>query len=225
MTSESFSFTLRPVETHEDLLLACQARSAAYGHKEPKYLETMAEPDAIDLSPWTGVFLCEDKATGNPVGSVRIQTTTRGNTQLEIEKYVETPAEYMDFGRAEVSRLSAVHGADPFIRMALWKAAYLFCKATQVGALIVGVRKPALIRAYRQMGFNDIYADHRYVPLGHGGPLPYRIMLADVLAAERFWHDKNPLLLRFMSKTIHPDIAIVPSVHRPPVEQVRLRVV
>ncbi|HWK85668.1 MAG TPA: hypothetical protein VNS61_18235 [Caldimonas sp.] len=225
MSSESLSFTLRPAETYDDLMLACRARAEAYGHKDPKYLKSMAEPDAIDLSPWTAVFLCEDKASGRPVGSVRIQTTTRGDTQLEIEKYVEPPAEYLDFGRAEVSRLSAVHGGDPFIRMALWKASYLYCKATQVGALIVGVRKPALIRAYTQMGFKDIYADRRYVPLGHGGPLPYRVMLADVLAAERFWYEENPLMLRFMSQTIHPDLAIVPSVHRAPVEQVRLRVV
>ena len=226
MPSESLSFTLRPVDTYNDLLRACQARAEAYGHKVPDYRESMLVPDAVDLSPWTMVFICEDKATGQAVGSMRIQTTTRGSNQLEIEKYVTPPPQFLDFGRAEISRLSAIPGADPFVRLAMWKAGYLYCKATQVGCLMVGVRKPSLIRAYEQMGFKDIYEDHHQVQLRYAGNLPYRIMACDIVAAERMWYDDAHPMLSFMARTIHADIAIVPtSVHRQATEQVRLRVV
>ena len=58
--SESLSFFLRPVETYADLLIACAVRAEAYGYKVPAYRESMLKPDAVDLSPWTAVFLCED---------------------------------------------------------------------------------------------------------------------------------------------------------------------
>ena len=137
--SESLSFTLRPVETYADLLLACAVRAEAYGHKVPAYRESMAKPDAVDASPWTAIFLCEDKATGNAVGTMRVQSTTRGGTKLEIEKYVTPPPELELHGRAEITRLSSIIGADPFVRLALWKAAYLYCMATQSRWLNMGV--------------------------------------------------------------------------------------
>ena len=166
MLSESLSFTLRPVETYEDLLRACSVRSEAYGHKFPAYRDSMARPDAVDASPWTAVFICEDKATGEPVGTMRIQSTTRGQTKLEIEKYVIPPPELELHGRAEITRLASVLGADPFVRLALWKAGYLYCMATQARWLLMGVRKRSLIRAYEQMGAKDIY-DDRHTEVRH----------------------------------------------------------
>lgn len=61
------SFALRPVCTHGDLMLACNVRAEAYGHKIPEYRERMAHPDPIDSSPWTAIYLCEDKADGRPI--------------------------------------------------------------------------------------------------------------------------------------------------------------
>jgi hypothetical protein len=226
MASESLSFTLRPVETHDDLMLACKVRSIAYGYKNPGYRETMAVPDAIDHSPWTTVFLCEDKLTGEAVGTMRIQATTRGQTKLEIEKYVVPPPELELHGRAEISRLSSIQGADPFVRLALWKSAYLYCIAIQARWLLMGVRKPALIRAYERMGAKDIYDDQRTVPLGHGGNLPHRIFALDIGACDQTWREGNHPMLHFMVGTVHPDITVVPSMHRyAPAEKVRLHVV
>jgi hypothetical protein len=228
MTNESLSFTLRPVEDYDDLLLACRVRAEAYGRKDPAYLRSMAQPDAIDTSPWTAVFLCEDKTTGNAVGTMRIQSTTRGQTHLEIEKYVVPPPELEVHGRAEISRLASVIGADPFVRLALWKASYLYCMAIQVRWLMLGVRKPALIRAYEKMGAKDIFDDRRTVPLGHGGNLPHRIFALDIGSCERNWRQGNHPMLNFMVGTVHPDITVVPSVHRYAAavpEKVRLHVV
>jgi hypothetical protein len=225
MIEEKLSFTLRPAESHADLLRACSVRAQAYGRKNPAYRETMAVPDEIDASPWTAVFLCEDKLTGEAIGTTRVQSTTRGDATLEIEKYVEPPAEILRFGRAEISRLSAVHGADPFVRLALWKAAYLYCLAIQVRWLVIGVRKPALLRAYERMGARDVFEDQRLVTLGHGGNLPYRILALDISSCEqRFREEGNPLY-GFMFGTVHRDISVVPSVNRDVAEEVRLHVV
>jgi hypothetical protein len=226
MPSESLSFTLRPVETQDDLLLACKVRAAAYGHKVPAYRESMALPDAVDASPFTTVFLCEDKTTGEAVGTMRIQSTTRGQTQLEIEKYVIPPPELELHGRAEITRLASILGADPFVRLGLWKAAYLYCMAIQARWLMIGVRKPALIKAYEKMGAKDIFDDRHTVPLGHAGNLPHRVLALDIGSCEQNWREGNHPMLHFMVETVHPDITVVPSMHRyAAAEKVRLHIV
>ena len=211
MATESFSFTLHQVTTHADLMRACSVRAEAYGRRYPEYRDRMLVPDDVDSSPWTGVYLCEDKISGEAVGTMRIQTTANGGA-LEIEKYVTVPDDLKSHGRAEISRLSAVTGADPFVRLAMWKAGYLHCLASHIRWLILGVRKPGLLRAYEQMGAKDVT---EATNLPHGGNLLYRILGLDVLSAENNWQEQNHPLLQFMVSTTHPDIS-VPSMHRLP---------
>ena len=189
--------------------LACKVRADAYGRKVPSYRDSMLTPDDVDLSPWTTVYLCEDKMTGEPVGTMRIQSTADGGA-LEIEKHIQIPAALETCGRAEISRLSAAAGADPFIRLALWKAGYLHCVATRIRWLVLGVRKPGLLKAYEQMGAEDL-TDPAVLP--YAGNLSHRILGLDVLSAESKWQTKNHPLLQFMVGTTHPDIQI-PSMHR-----------
>jgi hypothetical protein len=219
--AESFSFTLRPVVTQADLLMACSVRAAAYGRKDPAYRESMLIPDPVDAASNTTVYLCEDKLTGEPVGTMRIQSTAEGGA-LEIEKYVATPKALKPYGRAEISRLSAVLDADPFVRLALWKAGYLHCMATRIRWLMLGVRKPGLLKAYEEMGAEDVTTA---APLPYAGNLSHRILGLDVLSAESKWRDKNHPLLQFMVFTTHPDIQM-PLMHRAPSfsEPVRLSV-
>ena len=228
MVEETLSFTLRPVIGHEDLVLACSVRAAAYGRGNPAYRASMAVPDRIDASPWTAVFLCEDKLTGDPVGTMRVQSSTRGHDPVEIERYVEFPEHIRGYGRAEISRLAAVHGADPFVRLALWKAAYLYSVAIQVRWLLMGVRKPGLMRAYERMGAVDIFADRHQVPLGHAGDLPHRIFGLEITSLEQRFRAINRPLFDFIFGTVHRDISVVPpvpSVERDVPEKVRLHVV
>jgi len=225
MHSESLTFTLRLIDSYDDLMRACAIRAEAYGYRMPSYRETMARPDHVDASPWTAIFLCEDKDTGKAVGTMRIQSTTRGGTVLEIEKYVTPPPELQQHGRAEVTRLASVRGSDPFVRLALWKAAYLYCIAVQARWMLMGVRKPSLLRAYEQMGARDIFADKHEIPLGYAGNLPHRILALDVGTCDQRWLQDNPKLWHFFFATVHPEISVVPLVHRQPVEKVRLHVV
>jgi len=209
MSIDSLSFTLRLAETPEDLAKVCDVRSMGYGHHSPALREHMALPDAIDLSPWTAVFLCEDKASGAPIGTMRVQDNTRGGVQVEIEKYLQLP-EWLTRGggRCEMSRLVIAAGANPLVKAALWKAGYLRCLAMQVHWLIIGARKPGLMKQYQYLGAKDMYEDQRLVPLGHGWNLPHRIFAFNVRTAARDWYEGEHRLLRFMVETDHPDIGI-----------------
>ena len=209
MSVDSLSFTLRPVETNEDMAKVCGLRAISYGHHAPALREHMALPDAIDLSPWTSVFLCEDKATGAPIGSMRVQDNTRAGVQVEIEKYLSLPQWLTaDGGRCEMSRLVIAAGADPLVKAALWKAGYLRCLALQVKWMLVGVRKPGLMKQYEYLGAFDMHEDRRLVPLGHGWNLPHRILVMNLADAAAAWYEKRHRLLRFMVETDHPDISI-----------------
>lgn len=207
--TESLSFTLRQAVSDEDVGLARRVRAEAYGRKVPAYRATMLTPDEVDSSPWTTVYLCEDKLSGEPVGTMRIQTTADGGA-LEIEKYAAIPAALQPYRRAEISRLSAAAGADPFVRLALWKAGYLHCMATRIRWLVLGVRRPGHVRAYELMGAEDLTQPTQ---LPYAGNLMYRILGLDVLSAESKWQEMNHPLLQFMVKTTHPDIQM-PLVHR-----------
>ncbi|MEO8921580.1 MAG: hypothetical protein ABI330_01895 [Caldimonas sp.] len=216
MRTESLSFTLRRADSHQDLLRACRVRADAYGYKVPAYRDSMAEPDAIDASPWTTVFLCEDKSTGNCVGTMRVQTRTHGRGELELERYVTLPAHVQRLNCSEVTRLSAPIGVDPFVRLALWKAAYLFSLANNVSWIVMTVRKPALIKAYERMGSKDLFTDNTEgFCLPYVGALPHRIYGLDIDNFYSFWSDSHHPLLAFMTATRHDDIELVdPSVER-----------
>jgi hypothetical protein len=209
MAIETLSFTVKQVVTRDDLMRACAVRAEAYGRRVPEYRDKLATPDAVDESPWTAVYLCEDKVSGDAVGTMRIQTTANGG-QLEIEKYVSVPAALQRHGRGEISRLSAVVGADPFVRLALWKAGYLHCLTTNIRWLILGVRKPGLLKAYAEMGAKDLTDP---VALPYSGDLVHRVLGLDVLSAESDWQSRHHPLLEFMVGTTHPDM-YMPSMHR-----------
>lgn len=225
MSIDSLSFTLRLVDTPEDLAKVCDVRTTGYGHHSAAIREHMALPDAIDLSPWTAIFLCEDKVSGMPIGTMRVQDNTRGGVQVEIEKYLSLPDWLSrDGSRCEMSRLVIAAGADPLVKAALWKAGYLHCVAKQVHWLIVGARKAGLMKQYVYLGAKDMYEDQRMVPLGHGWNLPHRILVMNIRSAEEDWYEREHRLLRFMVETEHPDICIE-SVNRPSAARPRLSLV
>jgi hypothetical protein len=227
MRSELLSFTLRRADTHRDLLRACKVRAAAYGYKVPEYRESMALPDAVDASPRTTVFLCEDKVSGEAVGTMRVQTREHDRGKLEMERYVALPEHLQRASSAEVTRLAAPMGSDPFVRLALWKAAYLFSVNQGISWIVMTVRKPSLIRAYERMGSKDVFPDRpEGFVLPYVSNLPHRIYALDIDNFYGFWSDTKHPLLEFMTATKHVDIMIAPaSVDRRAAEGVGLRVV
>jgi hypothetical protein len=213
---ELLTFTLKRAETRDDLLRACQIRAEAYGHKVPEYRDSMSQPDAIDASPWTTVFICEDKLSGRAIGTMRVQIRRLDRGELAMERYVTLPEYLRRATCAEVTRLAAPVGVDPFVRLALWKAAYLFSITEAVSWIVMTVRKPSLIRAYERMGSINVFAgDERGFVLPYVGTLPHHIYALDIDNFYAYWSDSKHPLLEFMTATDHTDIIIgAPSVNR-----------
>lgn len=207
MTTSTLSFTIRPTANGVDLRRACEVRAQGYGHHVPGWREPFLEPDALDRDDDTVVLLCEDKTTGEPVGTARIQTNRRA--ELLIEQSVELPHFLRDSARAEVSRLSTMPGADPLVRIALCKASLLQCLATQSRYMVIGARNEALVRQYRRLGFDDVREDRQMVPLAHAGGVPHRILFLDAFAVERHWKESNHAFYDFFFRSFHPDIDLV----------------
>lgn len=223
MSVDSLSFTVREVETEDDLAKVCELRAACYGRHAPDLREEMAQPDSIDRSPWRTIFLCEDKVSGASVGTMRVADNTRG-TRLEMERFLAVPEWMAADTRGEMTRLVVAPGSDPLVKVALWKAGYLLCLRAQVRWLVIGARKPGLIKQYQYLGARDMYEDQRLVPLGLGRKLPHRIFVFNILTAADDWYECRHRLLRFMVETEHPDISLS-SMHRPAAPAPRLSLV
>lgn len=206
MHTQSLSFGVRIARTRNELQAACRVRAMSYGHHLPKLHATLMEPDLLDADEHTVVVLCVDKASGEAVGTARFQTNAGG--PLLIEHSVNVPEAMRNDTRAEVTRLSAVAGADPLVKLCLMKASYLFCLATQVRWMVIGARNEALVRQYRRLGFEDVFDDGRLVPLLHAGRLEHRVLAFNVTTAESRWREGRHPLYDFMIETAHPDIQL-----------------
>ena len=207
MSMQLLRFTLRVARSEADLRAACRVRSASYGRHLPDLRTPFSEPDELDWSPDTAVFVAVDKDSGEAVGTARLSTNAR--QPLQIEHSTMLPEPLADRMLAEVTRLSVLPGHDdPRVKLALMKATYLYCMARQVHWMVIGARSDALIRQYRRLGFTDLMADGQMVPLAHAGNLPHRVLGFDVTAAERNWHAAEHPFYEFMVRTYHPDIEL-----------------
>lgn len=208
MSRHELRFSVRQAQTEADLRAACEVRAAAYGRHLSNVKSLWSEPDALDRSPESVVFVAFDKDTGQPVGTIRLTTNARQPTQ--IEQSAELPDGIADRSIAELTRFAvrAGHG-DPGVRLGLMKAAYLWCLSRQVHWMVIGARNDALVRQYRRLGFTDL-AGGAPVPLAHAANLPHKVLAFDVISAERNWFAVRHPFYEFMIRHFHPDIQPFP---------------
>ena len=207
MSSGSLGFRVAPVRSASELQAVCQLRAAAYGHHLPHAMAQWSVPDALDREPDTIIFLATDKATGEAVGTVRLNTNAHHPTAIETS--ADIPPSMRALPLAEVTRLCVRPGhRDPTIRLALMKVSYLWCLAHQVQWMVIGARSEALVRQYRRLGFTDLHDDALPVALPHAGNLPHRVLAFDVVSAERNWHALQHPFYQFMVRTFHRDIQL-----------------
>jgi hypothetical protein len=206
MHTQSLSFHVRIARTRHELQAACRVRAQSYGHHLPQLQAMLMEPDLLDADENTVVVLCVDKASGTALGTARFQTNAGG--PLLIEHSLTVPDRMRSDTRAEITRLSAIAGADPLVKLCLMKASYLFCIATQVRWMVICARNEALIRQYRRLGFVDLFGDGRLLPMRHVGRLEHQVLAFNVTAAERTWREPRHALYEFIFETSHPDIQL-----------------
>lgn len=202
----TLGFSLRVVESHQDLLDACAVRAQAYGRHLPEMRQRLAEPDELDYDKGMTVFLCRDKATGRATGTMRIQTSLHG--PLIMEQSVLLPPPLADATRVEVTRLAVPVGVDPLTRLCLWKASFLFCITNDLRWMVIGARSEALIRNYRRLGFTDVFGSGELVPLAHTGGVLHRILSFDAQSAQRVWGEIRHPLYKFIFETEHEDLQV-----------------
>lgn len=222
MHKQSLSFSVRIARTPQDLQAACRVRAMSYGHHVPHLRQTLLEPDLLDADENTVSVLCVDKASGSAVGTARFQTNVGG--PLLIEHSVNVPESMEGDSRAEITRLSALAGADPLVKVSLMKASYLFCVAAQMRWMVIGGRNEALVRQYRRLGFTPLYDEDRRVALLHAGKLDHQVLKLNVTAVERTWREQRHPLYEFFFDLTHPDIKLFSTEPAlPPRERTRWR--
>ncbi len=203
--AESLSFTIRLVTCEMELSRVQALRAAAYGRHMPNLADAFGADDPIDLLPDTTIFFAEDKASGQLVGSCRIQTNR--HAPLQIEHSLELPPARQGQLLAEITRLTVLPGYAPPVKLALVKASHIFCIAMQIGGVLAGSRR-SLLRQYRNLGFRDLFEDERMVPLKHAGGLEHRILFRDTVTSEAESRSRNHPDHSFVFRTYHPDIMI-----------------
>lgn len=209
MSRHELRFTVRQAQSDADLRSACDLRAAAYGRHLASVDAQWSEPDALDRSGDSVVFIAFAKDTGHAVGTIRLTTNTRQPTA--IERSVALPEGIADRSIAELTRFAVRAGhADPGVRLGLMKAAYLWCLSRQVHWMVIGARSDALVRQYRRLGFTDL-AGGMPVPLAHAADLPHRVLAFDVISAERNWFAVRHAFYEFMIRHWHPDIQPFPA--------------
>jgi len=83
----------------------------------------------------------------------------------------------------------------------------------QVRWMIIGARSDSLKSQYERLGFLPLSPsghDSQMVPLVHTGNLLHHVLRFDVTSAERHWHEQSNSLYRFMFRTFHPDLHLLP---------------
>jgi hypothetical protein len=203
MTEERLPFTVRVVRSEEALDKAVAIRQAAYARHMPVLAERLGAPEAIDHDQGSVVLLAESKLDGSPLGTMRIQTNRFND--LSIEQGVDLPAWLRNKSLAEATRLGIDLGrTGRMVKIALFKALYLYCVEADIEWMVVGARSP-LDRMYEALLFQDLFPG-QFIPMRHFNNIPHRVLALDIPGARALWEEARHPLLGFMCHTHHPDI-------------------
>lgn len=208
---EPLPIRVRVVRTENQLSKAIKVRADAYGRHTPGFADALRviEPDDVERSSL--VLLAESKITGEAVGTLRIHTNFDGPTYLE--RVLALPEFLRGVGIAYVTRLAVTNGPNgSSVKLALFKALYRYCLATQISWILAVARDP-VDRDFVRLGFLDILpGGSKLRRPADFGEVDVRPLYFDVLEAEHKWRETRHPLYDFMVRKVHPDIEIFTSV-------------
>lgn len=206
--SEELPIRVRIVRTPEQLQRVCELRSLAYGLRNPALGELLSKPESVDFDPGTVVLLAECKATGEVVGSIRIHTNLFA--PIPMQTIIDLPEKFNHLMLAELCRfcVSKSYGW-PLVRMAIFKATYLYCYANQVQYTMCVARSP-LNELYKTLGFVPLHdgPEDLWMPVSYVGNLEHSLLYIDVVLGEKSWRETKQPYYDFLGRTYHPDIQI-----------------
>lgn len=206
--SEDLPIRVRIVRTPEQLERVCELRSLAYSQRNPALGERLKKPEDVDFDPGTVVFLAESKEDGLAVGTMRIHTNLF--QPVPMQTVVPMPERLQGQLLAEACRFCARSTYNnPLVRLALFKATYLYCYANQVQFLLC-VARPPLNEVYKSLGFEPLNGgpEEQWERISYVGNMEHSLLVADILLGEKNWRESNNPYYEFLGRTYHPDIQI-----------------
>lgn len=181
----------------------------AYAKRLPSLAQTLESAETEDSFRDSVILLAESKETSSPVGTLRIRSNRHGPTEFERE--LQLPAKYQGHSIAHVSRLGAISGrAGVQVKLALFKALYRYCLATQI-EWVMATAIPPRDRDYLSLQFVDVFPNGDLVALPSSMGIPARLLAWNVRTAEQLGREINHPLYDFMWCQIHEDIRIFDS--------------
>ncbi|WP_118180506.1 N-acyl amino acid synthase FeeM domain-containing protein [Paraburkholderia phosphatilytica] len=203
-------FTVRVVSDEESLSLALRMRKSAYQRHVPDFARDMDQPETYDTDPGGVILLAESKLDRTPVGTMRLQTNRF--RPLSLQQSVDLP-HWVSGRLIGATRLGVEAGeSGRTVRLALFKAFYLYCLREQIDWMVIAARVP-LDRIYAGLLFSDVFGEGEFMPLAHAQNIPHRIMAFQPGTAEALWRGARHALYSFMMTTYHPDISLDAAPH------------
>ena len=210
--SVDLPFRLGIVRTDEQLSAICQVRCKAYSRHLPSFGQGLAKPESFDTLPGVLNLFIQDKQSNRIIATARLQNNLFH--PLAMSAAYPLPSWLLRAPSAEITRFAVLpefSDAERLISKVLVKACYHYCFATQIGWIVIASRR-SLVKWYLAMGYRDIDATASFHRLSHMGNLPHRVLLFDVVAAERNWFTSQNVDYDFMHRVFHPDIELFSSI-------------
>jgi hypothetical protein len=203
---ERLPFTIKRVQSDDDMWKAVRVRHAAYARHIPVFAQTLTAPELGDYEDGAVVLLAESKLDGSALGSTRIRNNFY--QPLSVETSIVLPSWLQHRRLAEVTRLSVNEGRiGEMVKAALLKACVTYCQDNAIEWALATGRAP-IDRQYERLMFVDLFADKKPVPLKHVGNIPHRVMAFEIDTMEARWAAAKHPMLGFFCRTTHPDIDI-----------------
>lgn len=203
-------FTVRLVRTNDQLTRAIDVRSATYARRLPSLARALGSAETEDMLRDSIILLAESKETSAPVGTLRIRSNLHGPTEFECA--LQLPEKFQGRSIAHVSRLGVIGGrAGVQVKLALFKALYRYCLATQI-EWIMATGIPPRDRDYLSLLFEDVFPEKGLVALPSSMGIPARLLAFNVRTAEQRWRETGHPFYDFMCIQVHEDIRIFDSV-------------
>lgn len=190
---EPSTLVARVVRTQAHLEKARSVRVLRY--KSWGYANLVEQPDTMDYDPHAMVLLVEDRVSGLPLATIRVETG-RGRTFHPAESF-DIPERIPAQSSAYLTRLAAVPG--PVGRKAtllVLKAAYRYCIAIEIKWMLA-YAVPPMDRRYKSLGFSTLPECPEPVPYPQNPDILGKLMACNLFDIERTWRE-----------SAHPNYAI-----------------
>lgn len=172
------------------------------------YKKYFSEPDqvreALDTAPNARLLLATDR-NGIAIGTMRILDRRLGAIELDQYLNVDSLLPVERHPAADGSRLSVPASEQSmFVKTALWKAYFHFCRDHGIRSMIASVR-PAAARDYQRLMFEHLgpRGTYTYTRLGNK---PHETWVLDVATAKLRYRDAGHPFYEFFHEWEHPNI-------------------